>query len=192
MNPTPATRARPRRVRPLVIVAVILVAVLALWVVGQLAGPPPQVQRPADREAAHYADGYLLATLNDIAQAHPADPLDAVEAALRSTGDDAPSSLGSNTLTVGETNGASIPVVVYEHWDDRSFSAGFWGGSYYGTACRVYTVADAMVTAESARCPHNTPDHPPQNARLIWDPDEGLAFPDDPQVCDYRRGELRC
>ena len=133
--------------------------VLAIF--GTTNGAPSRVQRPADRQAEIFADGYLLEQLN-IAGARPVaadgDRTFQVEALLQSmTGEHVPGSYES--ILVGSRKGKSFPVAVYSYWEDKSFS-GAGDDPYFGRACRIYSVGDEAVTVKSVDCPASVREQP--------------------------------
>lgn len=146
---------RRRRTALLLLGAAVLVVAVLLW--GALSSWLHAAQEAADEEAAGYADTLLLDSLNETATSG-GDRLTAVESALRPDRGEAPSSRVS--VIAGEASGSRIPVVVYHHWDDRSFAAGFPTSPEFGTACRVLTVDDTAVTTRRVECPGTTPEHP--------------------------------
>ena len=132
-----------------------------LTIVGTLKGVPSQVQRPADDQAASFADEYLLDQLNTAAESPDAaggDRVTQVEALLQSmTGQRVTGSY--ETLVVGPRKANRFPVAVYSYWEDKSFS-GSPNGAHFGRACRIYTVEDGSVTSEPVDCPTSTPEQP--------------------------------
>lgn len=146
---------RRRRTALLLLGAAVLVVAVLLW--GALSSWLHAAQEAADEEAAGYADTLLLDSLNETATSG-GDRLTAVESALRPDAGEAPSPRVS--VIAGEASGSRIPVVVYHHWDDRSFAAGFPTSPEFGTACRVLTVDDTAVTTRRVECPGTTPEHP--------------------------------
>lgn len=136
-----------------------MVACAALFaVIGRFSATPPETQRPADREASTFADGYLLTQLTTAAENTTAegDAVTRVEDLLQSmTGERVVGSY--ETILVGSRHGQSFPVAVYSYWEDKSFSA---GTPYYGRACRIYTVDGRTVTSKTLDCPTSVPDQP--------------------------------
>lgn len=179
--------ARRRRAALVLGTVAVVSAILLWWVADRLPGWSPS-PTAADREAAGYADDELLDELNEAADAHHHDRLSAVDDALRSRTGKEPTQNPPASVITGATTGTSIPAVVYYHWDDKSFSA----SSHYGTACRVFTVGENAVTAQSVACPANTPEHPFHGYQPEWEPGAGLTFPADMELCEYDGGELLC
>ena len=144
---------------PLGLLLLLVACAAVLLMVGTTNGVTSRVQRPADREAETFADGYLLEQLTTAADGPDAadgDRTSRVEALLQSmTGELVPGSYES--ILVGPRNGDSFPVAVYSYWHDKSFSG---GAPYYGRACRTYTVGEPAVTTEPVDCPASVPEQP--------------------------------
>lgn len=183
------TQQRCRGTTPRLGVAALCVAVL-LW--GIVSSRIHAVQETADDEAAGYADTLLLDSLNETANASTADRLTAVEDALRPDPAAETSPSPREFVIAGKTNSSKIPVVVYHHWDDRSFAKGFPSSPDFGTACRVVSVDDTAVTTRRVECPDTTPEHPFHDYPPTLGPGQELRFPEDMGLCDYTEDGLRC
>lgn len=157
------TDARPSRTvnrrRLLLLVVAVAVGVALTAVLGAAGRTTHASPRPADQEAASFADGYLRSQLASAAHPNPSDKSDGpvrVEAVLRSIAQDGLT--GSyESILIGSRNGQSFPVAVYSYWANRSF---FGGEPYYGRVCRIYTVDRGQVSSESVEYPESVPSEP--------------------------------